>query len=129
VALLTENESSKRIPQFFDFCGIFRRAKAPGHFEKSLLLLLLGFDAVLNKFHQDTVVAKAAALGEPINLSGDLHWKTYAAADMFAGRHDTTIHHCGALGWLDHRSTFEQRGRGTRPCVSACWSFAYAFRV
>src|SRR5207253_6054254 len=95
-ALLTEDESSQLIPQFFDLCGIFRRAKALGQIEESLLFLLLGFDALLNELYQDAVVAQAAALREPINLPGDLNWKAHATTDVFACRHGTSIHHCGA---------------------------------
>src|SRR5438876_919497 len=67
-----------------------------GQIEESLLFLLLGFDALLNELYQDAVVAQAAALREPINLPGDLNWKAHATTDVFACRHGTSIHHCGA---------------------------------
>ena len=45
--------------------------------------MFLGFDAVLDEFDEDAVVAEATALGEGVNLAGDLSWEGNAAADLF----------------------------------------------
>src|SRR6184192_3187891 len=59
-------------------------------------LFAFGLRCPPNKLYEDAVVAQAAALREPINLPGDLNWKAHATTDVFACRHGTSIHHCGA---------------------------------
>ena len=45
-------------PKRFASCGVARSAKAFGQFEECLLFLFPRFDAQLNEFHQDTVIAQ-----------------------------------------------------------------------
>ncbi len=96
-ALFTENQAAQLVAQPLRLFGIARGAKAFGKVEKCLLSLFPRFDAQLNEFHQDTVIAQTLALGHTIYLFGNWSGEGHAPSDMFCHRHGIIIHQFGAL--------------------------------
>src|SRR3981081_3919396 len=67
-ALLTKDEPSQLIAQLLDMFRIIGRAEAFGQLEECLFFLLAGLDSLLDKFHQDAVIAEIAFPGQGFNL-------------------------------------------------------------
>jgi len=80
--LFAKYEASQLIAQLLDLLGIAGGAEAFGQLKKCLLFLLLGFDSLLDEFHQHTVIAEGALFGQVLDLSGDLGWQGYASPDL-----------------------------------------------
>lgn len=91
--LLTEDKASHLIAELLDLFGIRRCSKAFSKSEKSSLLFLLCFEALLDQFDQHTVVAETPFPGDAIDLLGQPRGQGYAPANLFGGCHGTSIHH------------------------------------
>jgi hypothetical protein len=70
-ALFTESQTAQLVAQSLRLFGIARGAKTFGKVEECLLFLFPCFDAQLNEFHQDTVIAQTLALCHTIYLFGN----------------------------------------------------------
>jgi hypothetical protein len=81
-ALLAKDEASQLIAQLLDLLGIAGGAETFGQLEKCFFFLLLGFDSLLDEFHQHAVIAESALFGQSLDLSGDLGWQGEAMKDM-----------------------------------------------
>jgi hypothetical protein len=66
---------------------ISRSAEALCQIEEGLFSLFLRFQAKLDQFHENTVVAKAALLGDPLDLFSDLSGKRYTSSNLFCVLH------------------------------------------
>jgi hypothetical protein len=68
--LFAKNHTAQFVAQSFRLFGIAGGAKTFGKVVKRLLLLLPRFDAQLDEFYQDAVVAQTLVLGYTIHLPG-----------------------------------------------------------
>ena len=66
-----KDEAAQLGAQLLDLLRIVRGAKAFSELKESVLLLLSGFDALLDEFYQHAVVAEAALLSDGLDLFGD----------------------------------------------------------
>src|SRR5712692_2797964 len=82
-ALFTKDEAPQLVAQLLYLLRITGRAEAFSELKKCLLFLLLGFDSLLDEFHQNTVVAESALLGHSLDLFSDFCRQGYASPDMF----------------------------------------------
>jgi hypothetical protein len=80
--LFAKDESAKFVAQPLDLFRLAGRAKAFGQLKECFLFLPGGFDALLDEFHQDTVVAEGALFRYGVNLFGDFWWQGYASPDL-----------------------------------------------
>ena len=85
------------VAQLLSFFGIICVSEAFGQLEERLLFLFPRFDAQLDEFEQNAVVAEALALGETVYLFGNGSGERHAPSDMLDNRHGIIIHHFGAL--------------------------------
>src|ERR1700680_4113150 len=110
-ALLTKDEPSQLIAQLLDLFRIIGRAEAFGQLEECLFFLLAGLDSLLDKFHQDAVIAEIAFPSQGFNLFRDFGRQGYASPDIFRAdgfyassfgqcHNSTSIHHCGGYRCL-----------------------------
>jgi len=81
-ALFTEDETAQLVSQQLDLLRVAGGAEAFRQLEECFLFLLLGFDSLLDEFHQHAIVAESALTGQGLNLSGDLGRQGYTSPDM-----------------------------------------------
>ena len=84
--LFTKYKASQLISQLLDLLRVTGAAEAFRQLEERLLFLFLGFDSLLDEFHQHAIVAEIALLFQSLDLSGDLGRQGYASSDMLCAR-------------------------------------------
>jgi hypothetical protein len=95
-AVLAENHATQFVAHKLGLLGVACRAEALSQLEEGLLPLFLRFQAKLDEFHQNAVVAEASAFGDALDLFRDLRGKRYAAPNWFYSLHGISMHHYGA---------------------------------
>ena len=80
--LFTKHEASQLVSQLLDLFRVASGAEAFRQLEECFLFLLLGFDSLLNEFHQHAIVAESALPGQGLNLSRDLGGQGYTSPDV-----------------------------------------------
>ena len=99
-ASLTKDETPELFSQRLHLFRIVRGAEPFGKLEEGAFFLLAGCDPLLDKFHEDAIIAKPPAFRYGVHLRGDLPRQRHAPADMssnlFCRWHGTNIHHFGA---------------------------------
>jgi hypothetical protein len=85
------------VAQLLSFLGIICVSEAFGQLEERLLFLFPRFDAQLDEFEQNAIIAEALAFGETIYLFGNGCGERHAPSDMLGNRHYIIMHHFGAL--------------------------------
>jgi len=96
-ALFTEDEAAELVAEALDLLGIAGRAEFFGELKECLFLLLPCFDAFLDQFNENAVIAKPAVLGDTIDLPRDRGGKGKTSTDMLRLRHGTSIHRSGVM--------------------------------
>jgi hypothetical protein len=81
-ALFTKHEASQLVSQLLNLLWVAGGAEAFRQLEEGFLFLLLGFDSLLDEFHQHAIVAESALPGQGLDLSGDFGRQGYASPDM-----------------------------------------------
>ena len=82
-ALATKYHPAEFIAQSCGFFLVGRRAKFFGKGKKLLLFALLRGQAVFHQFHQHSIRAQAAPLGQTLNSSCDIRRKADTLANNF----------------------------------------------
>jgi hypothetical protein len=85
-ASFTKDEAAQLVSQLFDLIWIAGGAETFRQLEECFLFLLVGFDSLLDEFHQYAIVAEIAVPGQGLDLSGDLGRQGYTAPDMLCAR-------------------------------------------
>ncbi len=80
--LFTKYETSQLISQLLDLLRVAGGAEAFGQIEEFSFFLLLGFDSLLDEFHQHAIVAESALPSQGLDLSGDLGRQGHTSPDM-----------------------------------------------
>lgn len=81
-ALFTKDKAAQLVAQLLHLFRIAGGAEAFRQLEECFLFLLLGFDSLLDEFHQHAIVAEIALTGQGLDLSGNLGRQGYTSPDV-----------------------------------------------
>jgi len=107
LVLVAKHEAAQLVSQLLDLFRVVGGAEAFRQLEECFLFLLLGFDSLLDEFHQHAIIAESALPGQGLDLPCDLGRQGHTSPDMLCARGfcvssfcswhgDTRIHHFGA---------------------------------
>jgi hypothetical protein len=100
-ALLPKDEAAQRVPQVLDLLRVTGGTEPFGQIEKFPFLPSAGLDALLDQFHQNTVIAETPLLRYRPHLPGNVGRQRHASTHVssrgsFGYCHCIIVHHIDA---------------------------------